>query len=44
MLKADLNIVIIEPKSVDFKGFLNDLVNEKAIFVLNKSDLGIENI
>ncbi len=40
--KADLNIVIIEPKSVDFTGFLNDLVNEKAIFVLNKSDLGIQ--
>jgi len=42
--KADLNIVIIEPNSVDFNGFLNDLVNEKAIFVLNKSDLGIQNI
>ncbi len=42
--KADLNIVIIEPKSVDFTGFLNDLVNEKAIFVLNKSDLGINDI
>ena len=42
--KADLNIVIIEPKSVDFTGFLNDLVSEKAIFVLNKSDLGIESI
>jgi len=41
---ADLNIVLIEPKSVDFTGFLNELVNEKAIFVLNKSDLGIENI
>ncbi len=42
--KADLNIVIIEPKSIDFTGFLNDLVSEKAIFVLNKSDLGIESI
>jgi tRNA modification GTPase len=41
---ADLNIVLIEPKSADFTGFLNELVNEKAIFVLNKSDLGIENI
>ncbi len=40
---ADLNIVIIEPKSVDFTGFLNDIVTEKAIFVLNKSDLGIKN-
>ena len=42
--KADLNIVIIEPKNVDFTGFLNDLVNEKAIFVVNKSDLGIDNM
>ncbi len=42
--KADLNIVIIDPKSVDFTGFLNDLVNEKAIFVLNKSDLGVQNL
>ncbi len=42
--KADLNIVMIEPKSVDFTGFLNDLVNEKAIFVLNKSDLGVRNL
>ncbi len=42
--KADLNIVIIEPKSVDFTGFLNDLVNEKAILVLNKSDLGVRNL
>mgnify|MGYP001216312316 FL=1 len=41
---ADLNIVIIEPKSVDFTGFLNDLVNEKAILVINKSDLGIKGI
>ena len=32
---ADLNLVIIEPKSVDFTGFLNDLVNEKAILVIN---------
>ena len=39
---ADLNIVIIEPKSVDFVGFLNDLVSEKSIFVLNKSDLGFK--
>ena len=42
--EADLNLVIIEPKSVDFTGFLNDLVNEKAIVVLNKSDLVIKNI
>ena len=42
--KSDLNIILIEPKSIDFKGFLNDLVNEKGIIVVNKSDLGIEKI
>jgi len=41
---SDLNIILIEPKSVDFTGFLNDLVNEKGLIVVNKSDLGIENI
>ena len=41
---ADINIVIIEPKSAYFTGFLKDLVNQKAIFVINKSDLGINNI
>ena len=40
---ADLNLVIIEPKSVDFKGFLSDSASKKAIFVLNKSDLGFKN-
>tara|TARA_B100001778_G_scaffold54642_1_gene41593 strand:- start:74 stop:997 length:924 start_codon:yes stop_codon:yes gene_type:complete len=42
--KSDLNIILIEPKSVDFTGFLNDLVNEKGLIVVNKSDLGIEKI
>ena len=41
---SDLNIILIEPKSADFTGFLNDLVNEKGLIVVNKSDLGIENI
>jgi len=41
---ADLNLVIIEPKSVDFSGFLSDSASKKAIFVLNKSDLGFKNI
>ena len=39
--KADLNIILLEPKSVDFTGFLNDLADEKSIIVVNKSDLGI---
>ncbi len=37
---ADLNILVFEPKSVDFTGFLSDLNIEKSIFVINKSDLG----
>ena len=41
---SDLNIILIEPKSVDFTGFLNDLVDEKGLIVVNKSDLGIEKI
>jgi len=39
---ADLNIVVIEPKSVDFTGFLKELVSDKSIIVVNKSDLGID--
>ena len=41
---ADLNIILIEPKSVDFASFLNDLVDEKGIIVVNKSDLGTEKL
>ena len=41
---ADLNIIVIEPKSIDFAGFLNDLVSEKSIIVINKIDLGYKNI
>jgi len=41
---ADLNIVLIEPKSAQFTGFLRDLVSDKSILVINKSDLGIDNI
>ena len=41
---ADLNLLVIEPKSIDFTGFLKDLVSDKSIIVVNKSDLGIDNI
>jgi len=41
---ADLNIVVIEPKSAHFTGFLKDLISDKSILVINKSDLGIDNI
>ena len=41
---ADLNIIVIEPKSVDFTGFLNDLVSDKSIIVINKIDLDYKKI
>ena len=36
--EADLNIVVLEPKSVDFKGFLNAFNVDKTIIVINKLD------
>ena len=41
---SDLNVILIEPNNVDFTGFLNDLLNEKGLIVVNKSDLGIDKI
>ena len=41
---ADLNIVVIEPKSAYFSGFLKDLISSKSILVINKSDMGINNM
>ena len=39
---ADLNIVVIDPKSGHFTGFLKDLISSKSILVVNKSDLGVD--
>ena len=42
---ADLNIVVIEPKSGYFTGVLKGLINsDKSILVINKSDLGTKQI
>ena len=42
---ADLNIVVIEPKSGYFTGVLKGLINsEKTILVVNKLDLGVDKI
>tara|TARA_B100000965_G_C19572232_1_gene749654 strand:+ start:341 stop:1672 length:1332 start_codon:yes stop_codon:yes gene_type:complete len=41
---ADLNIVILDQKNVDFKGFFNNNIDGKSIIVVNKSDLGIKKI
>ena len=39
---ADLNIVVFEPKSVDFSHFFKNLDLKKSIFVVNKSDLDLQ--
>ena len=36
---ADLKLIIIDAKSLDIKGILKELMDEKAILVINKSDL-----
>ena len=36
---ADLKLVVVDPKSIDLSGFLNDLLKKDAILVINKSDL-----
>ncbi len=40
--KSDLNLIVIEPKSVDFKHFLKNFGCKKSIIVINKIDLGAE--
>ena len=42
--KADLKLIILEPKSVDFKGFLKDIADKDSIIVLNKIDQNTDNI
>ena len=39
---ADLSIVVIDPKSLEFTGYLKRLILDKSIIVINKSDLGID--
>jgi len=36
---ADLKLVVVDAKSIDLSGFLNDLIKKNAILVINKSDL-----
>ena len=42
--EADLNIVLLDPKNLDFKGFFDDYIANKSIIVVNKSDTGTENL
>jgi tRNA modification GTPase len=36
---ADLKLVVVDAKNVDLSGFLNDLLKNDALLVINKSDL-----
>jgi tRNA modification GTPase len=36
---ADLKLIVVNAKSIDFKGVLKELMDENAILVINKSDL-----
>ena len=36
---ADLKLVVVDAKSIDLSGFLNDLIKNDSILVVNKSDL-----
>ena len=37
--KADLKLVVVDARNIDLSGFLNDLLKDNAILVVNKSDL-----
>ncbi len=41
---ADLILIVIEPKSVDFSDFLTNIASKKSILVINKMELGVEAI
>tara|TARA_Y100000590_G_scaffold271495_1_gene304804 strand:+ start:1114 stop:2445 length:1332 start_codon:yes stop_codon:yes gene_type:complete len=36
---ADLKLVVVDAKNIDLSGFLNDLIKNDSILVVNKSDL-----
>ncbi len=41
---ADLKLVVVDAKTVDFTGFLDDLLQNNAILVINKSDLLVDKL
>ena len=41
---ADLNIIVIEPKNADFTDFFNDKITKNSILVINKMDLGTDQV
>ena len=42
--EADLRLVVIEPKNLEFTGFLKDLFDNNSILVINKCDIGPLNL
>ncbi len=42
--EADLIVLLLDPKNLDFKGFLKDAMQEKSIIAINKSDTGINGL
>ena len=41
---ADLIIILLDPKNLDFKGFFTDQISTKSIIAINKCDLGNEKL
>ena len=41
---ADLILIVLEPKSVDFIDFLENISPDKSIFLINKIDLGTDQV
>ena len=41
---ADLNIIVLEPKSIDFISFLDNFTSKNTILVVNKVDTGADQI
>ena len=42
--EADLIIILLDPKKLDFNGFFNEKLHDKSILAINKSELLIESI
>ncbi len=41
---ADLIIILLDQKNVDFSGFFNDELQDKSLIAINKSDLGTKSL
>ena len=41
---SDLNLIVIEPKNVDFSSFFKDITSKNSILVVNKMEQGVDNL